>query len=851
MQKKICFWLFFLTTSYLAHGQSTYVGKNGVFRWSKDKKEIRVFGVNYTLPFAHGYRAITYLDKNHKQAIDKDVYHIARLGLDGFRVHIWDAEVTDSLGNLINSPQLDLLDYTLAKLKERNIKTIITPFKVGGNGYPEKDMDAPGFSNSLQKPQTSSGDDILKKQERYFTQLLNHINPYTKIAYKNDPDIIALEINNEPTHDNGAIATVYINKMIEVIRAAGFKNPIFYNVSERSAFIDDYLKANIQGCTFQWYPTGLVQNQLLNLNFLPNVDQYVIPFADKKALKNKARIIYEFDPGDTNLATLYPAMARSFRLAKFQFAAQFAYDAIDLAFSNTEYQTHYLNLAYTPSKAISLKIANEVFHEVEASDNFDSYPENTTFRNPKLNHNKNLAVYNADTKFFYTNTTETSPKNLKKLQHIAGVGSSSLIEYSGNGAYFLDKVEKGVWRLEVMPNVLWVNDPFEKASLKKTVAVLQENEETIAINLPDLASNFKITAINKDNNFGTKTVNRNFLIAPGTYLLQANDVSKTIDIHQKIGTLVLNEYATTKQEIKQTYLVHHPKNYIEKNENLDIEIQVVSPDKIDKIEVVLPSGYQKTDHYEMIKNGIFSYKTTIPKEKIYNKPFKYYIVVYSNNKIQTFPEHNIGHPFDWDFIGNHFYETTVVENEPTVVLFDAAATNNRFLWPNLWNILDYKIETTSYKTPSKKELHISSTNLLAKNPDITFKILVGDKIKSNIELVNNTKSLVIVASSGSNVSQKVQIALQLQNGKVFGKTIEIFTNNQEISIPFSELEEVPLVLLPRPYPDFQPYFFQSKSKEPFQSSQIEAIQISIGPTLKTEELKNRQELIINKIQLQK
>lgn len=43
-----------------------------------------------------GYRAINYLGKDHKQAIDKDVYHMARLGLNGFRVHIWDAEVTST-----------------------------------------------------------------------------------------------------------------------------------------------------------------------------------------------------------------------------------------------------------------------------------------------------------------------------------------------------------------------------------------------------------------------------------------------------------------------------------------------------------------------------------------------------------------------------------------------------------------------------------------------------------------------------------------------------------------------------------------------------------------------------------
>ena len=58
------------------------------------------FGCNYTLPFAHAYRAEGYLGMNRKAAVDKDTYHFARLGFNAFRVHIWDVEITDSKGNL-------------------------------------------------------------------------------------------------------------------------------------------------------------------------------------------------------------------------------------------------------------------------------------------------------------------------------------------------------------------------------------------------------------------------------------------------------------------------------------------------------------------------------------------------------------------------------------------------------------------------------------------------------------------------------------------------------------------------------------------------------------------------------
>ena len=75
-----------------------YIDGNGVIRWSDTRQEASFFGVNYTLPFAHAYRALGYLGLDRKAAIDKDVYHITRLGLNAYRIHLWDVELTDEQG---------------------------------------------------------------------------------------------------------------------------------------------------------------------------------------------------------------------------------------------------------------------------------------------------------------------------------------------------------------------------------------------------------------------------------------------------------------------------------------------------------------------------------------------------------------------------------------------------------------------------------------------------------------------------------------------------------------------------------------------------------------------------------
>ena len=79
---------------------NVFVDKKGVLRWEKGQQEVSLFGVNYTTPFAYSYRAHQRLGVPHEQAIRQDVYHLARLGVDAFRIHVWDVEITDTMGYL-------------------------------------------------------------------------------------------------------------------------------------------------------------------------------------------------------------------------------------------------------------------------------------------------------------------------------------------------------------------------------------------------------------------------------------------------------------------------------------------------------------------------------------------------------------------------------------------------------------------------------------------------------------------------------------------------------------------------------------------------------------------------------
>ncbi|MCC5758158.1 glycoside hydrolase family 5 protein, partial [Klebsiella pneumoniae] len=114
-----------------------------------------------------------------------------------------------------------------------------------------------------------------------------------------DPDIVAFEISNEPHHrGTPEVVTRYINRMVNAMRKTGSRKPVFYNVSHSVHLEDAYFKAAIQGGTFQWYPTGLGAQHELRGNFLPNVDQYNMPFRKNGKFKTMAKVVYEFDAAD-------------------------------------------------------------------------------------------------------------------------------------------------------------------------------------------------------------------------------------------------------------------------------------------------------------------------------------------------------------------------------------------------------------------------------------------------------------------------------------------------------------------------------------------------------------------------
>ncbi len=123
-----------------------------------------------------------------------------------------------------------------------------------------------------------------------------------------------------------------------------------------------------------------------------------------KGFSNKAKLIYEFDPADITYSYMYPAMARTFRTAGFQWITQFAYDPIDIARVNTEYQTHFLNCLHS-TESDQYEDRSRVVQQVPMYTSFGTYPADTLFGNFRISYREDLSEMNTPEKFYYSSTT--------------------------------------------------------------------------------------------------------------------------------------------------------------------------------------------------------------------------------------------------------------------------------------------------------------------------------------------------------------------------------------------------------------------------------------------------------------
>ena len=852
--KRFVSFLLLLSLGLSALGQTYVVDRKGVLRDATTREEITFFGINYTAHFAHAYRQLHRFGADIKQTIDKDTYHLARMGVTAYRIHVWDYEITDGEGNLLSNEHLDLFDYLIHKLEERGIRVVLTMILGGNNGYPEPGEDLPGFSGRMNKAFATSDPGAAVIEEAYIRNFLDHYNPYTGHQTKADPMIVGFEINNEPTNSTPPKeTTAFVDRMIKAVRSTGCKKPVFYNVSHNFQNTQAFYDSKMDGGTFQWYPTGLVANYTRRGNFLPSVAEYKIPFDDIKGFDRKARLVYEFDAADQWAAYLYPAIVRSFREAGFQWVTFFAYDPIDIAMVNTEYQTHYLNLAYTPAKAISFKIAAEAMKALPRGTSYGKYPQSNSFGDFLVDYRQDLSVMNSGDKFYYTNTNDVSPKDAAALASVAGTGSSRIVRYEGTGAYFLDKVADGIWRLEVMPDQVLLSDPFAKASPHKEVNTILWHQWPMSIDLPDLGEGFSFREIDAATARQGTASGKTLEVIPGTWLLARRGVSlDSVDPDAKLGNIRINEFVAPGPRQKELKVLHKPTVRAAAGRELAVCATVIGPADPDSVVLYSPSltapraftgggrarGPLAPPTLKMERKAGYDYQAVIPADKLGGASLNYYIITYKDGAATTWPGAVAGTPADWDFYNGEQSWTTALEpaGSPVLLYGDDCFGLTEAFGVDVRNV---RTEQVSGTVPGTKATRLAS--LVPRTPPVAnapeafrqsaegeafMRLFVRDLLAGRKQDLNGSNTLCIQLV-GHEGAETLRAGFVTADG--FSYKAEVPCRDGLVRIPLSSLKLVPTVIRPETYPGFLPdYFVPDPALAPaFRVQDIESLEVGL------------------------
>jgi hypothetical protein len=825
--------------------RAVHLDPAGVIRWDDSQQEVRLFGANYCLMSGSDYRMAGLVSTDRKAMIDEDLAQFARMGWTALRLCSWgDWENADKSGNLIVNEHVDLLDYVVAKARTRGIYILLTPIHTYDPAFADQ-VNKPslnnGFSKYFSREEMGTNQDSIAAQANYIKQLLEHVNPYTGMAIKDEPAILFIEMINEPVHhpENAAGSVAYINTLVSAVRNTGCKKLTFFNVSQDFAIAPAIKRSAVDGVSFGWYPSGLVAGRTLQGNFLQAVDAY--PDMLGEDLKGRPRIVYEFDQADLLTGYLYPAMARTYRSVGAQFATMFAYDMLQTAPFNLGWQTHYLNLVHTPRKAVSAVIAAEVMRRLPAYQSYGRYPDNLRFGDFRVSYEENVSELNADDAFMNAGATNSMPRNFRALTRIVGFDSSGVVDYEGSGAYFLDKVKDGLWRLEVYPDEVLVRDPFEQPRPDKIVSRLLYRSWPMTIRLPDLGGKFYVTPINVPSDKPVavrRAANARFTLEPGVWLLSENEHVNRAALPMTVARVALDEYHVNNRiSYPDSVLPLAPREF-PADAPVIIRARAATDALPDEIKLwVRPAGtrgfgspiaMQRTRGNDYIAEraaGAFAPGL-----------YEYAISVKSGTRVTTFPGAVTQEPGEWPFI----------MDSPWSFKVTAAASAMRLLNPkDDFARLSFVRPGERYRSPffqlspgeadDESALTLTLPDLGRDTPQrYAAALYIGDLIAARKSDAQRANAVEIKLHAVNGQRKSIEVVLIERDGAAWSTTVSATGRWTVVRVPIDQFRISRSIHIPSPFPGLWNYWRDSPALrgvagDRLRAEDLDRLQLTVFP----------------------
>ena len=233
---------------------------------------------------------------------------------------------------------------------------------------------------------------------------------------------------------------------------------------------------------------------------------------------------------------------------------------------------------------------------------------------------------------------------------------------------------------------------------------------------------------------------------------------------------------------------------------------------------------------------------------------RYYLVVKEKGQSWTYPAGREDSPANWDFYSDTPYQVRVVPATAPVELFNAQTDAAQLSRPYIRGS-----ELVPAQPSGQTELLINIEKLAMPDPenpngnkiyDYSMRYNFRPNVAGRKADLTSQRKLVFYGRALNNKACTIQLALITKDGLVFGASITVEPTDNAYTLPISQLRPVKFVSLPRPYPTFLPYYIPTGSARAIDMSQIESLQLSIGPGLPADERENKLGIAIRRITIE-
>jgi hypothetical protein len=803
-----------------------YVDPAGVMRWRTSDVEVAMLGANYCLPSASDYRAAGVAGSDRKKMIDDDMTHFARMGWDALRLSFWgDWECCDRDGNLIENDHLDLLDYLIFRAKQRDLHMLFSPIVTYSSSWPgPDDPSAVGFSRYFKKEELGTNPKAIAAQANYLKQILNHVNPYTKLALKDEPYLCFVELINEPAQHpqdfDGSVS--YINALNDAVRETGCQKITFFNLSQDFAMAQAIAASKADGASFAWYPSGLVAGHQLRGNFLRTVDDYSPMLVPE--LSARPKVVYEYDMPDVMSGYHYPAMVRTFRSVGAQFAAMFSYDMLATAPYNLGWQTHCLNMVYTPQKAASAIIASQVMRRIPRMQPVGPYPQNTRFGDFRVSYEENLSELVSSDLFYYSNNTRSRPPDPARLRRIVGFGSSHVVRYEGSGIYFLDKISDGVWRLEVYPDALQIDDPFAPTRIDRLVFQLISRAWPMTVDVPDLGASFSVEALNNGNSLSARADQCSFAVRPGVYLLRGPSAGLAKIPDRLPGVpyyLGMREFVCPEDSRSPTCVILHAQSEYSADSTVSISATVAAAEAPESVVLQFLGAAAGSPPLTMHHLSGYDFAASLPAGDLPPGDVHFTISVSGKGKTLVFP---LDSPVSATRADS--YQVRVVAADSPVVIFDPARDVPNLSVSRSGESRNRIAKVVEGSQPGSWAYPLSSPSERLAD-DFTASLFIGDRLSDRGPRIAEAKT-VRVRLKGLVAPSVIRLTLVEKDGSAWSEKVFASRDWKEVTIPIGDFRSSKSAMLPQGYPGTWSYWLSPPTgRNSISLAQVERLQLSL------------------------